>query len=97
MARKDITDIQVLQAYVDAAVTWGRSADGCIEAQPRGAGRWPYELLAQRTGQPEKVCYAAMERAERRGLIDYGVSLRAGFLTDKGKELLAAASPEATS
>lgn len=72
MATRDISDLQVCEAYRDAA----------------GTGTWPYELLAKRTCQPEKVCYAAMERASRRGLVDYGVSLRAGFLTEKGKGLL---------
>lgn len=74
MAVKDITDVQVCQAYIDA-----RAAD---------LRRWPCEFLVERTGQPEKVCYRAMERAARRDLIDYGVSLSTGWLTDKGKELI---------
>lgn len=49
---------------------------------------FPYELLAIATGQPEKVCFRAMERADRHGLIEYGVSLRTGRLTEKGKALL---------
>lgn len=49
---------------------------------------WPYDLLAEWTGQPIKVCYRAMERAAERDLIEYGVSLRTGWLTDKGKALL---------
>jgi len=52
------------------------------------SGSWPYELLAQWTGQPEKVCYRAMERAATHGLIEWGVSLRTGWLTDKGKSLI---------
>jgi hypothetical protein len=40
-------------------------------------------------GYPEKVVYAAIEREERRGFIDYGVSLRAGWLTPKGEAELA--------
>lgn len=50
---------------------------------------WPYEILAQWTGEPEKVCYRAIERASERGLIEYGVSLRTGWLSEKGKALLA--------
>lgn len=73
MATKDISDAQVCQAYVDASAL---------------AGVWPYDLLMKRTGQPFKVCYSAMERAFDRDLIDFGVSLRAGFLTSKGKALL---------
>lgn len=49
---------------------------------------WPYEALAAETEEPEKVCYRAMERAERQGLIEYGVSLRTGWLTPKGLELI---------
>lgn len=52
-------------------------------------GPWPYELLAQRTGQPEKVCFRAMERAVNRGLLEYGVSVRTAWLTDNGEALLA--------
>lgn len=75
MATKDITDIQVLRAYAIAGLR-------------HPLRRWPYEILADMTGQPIKVCYRAMERASRRRLIDYGVSLRTGWLTDKGRALL---------
>lgn len=74
MATKDITDIQVCEAVRDSRKSHGEL--------------WPYELLASRTGQPEKVCYRAMERAVRHGLIEYGVSLRSGWLTDKAVALL---------
>jgi hypothetical protein len=72
MARKDISDYLVCKAY----------------AERQAYGPWPYEILSQWTGECEKVCYAACDRAFGHGLIDYGVSLRGGFLTDKGKELL---------
>lgn len=49
---------------------------------------WPYVLLQKWTGQPEKVCYRAMERAQRHGLIEVGVSLRCGWLSEKGLALL---------
>ncbi|HEY5581243.1 MAG TPA: hypothetical protein VIK56_08775 [Rhodoferax sp.] len=75
MATKDITDLQVLQAYDDSKKT-GYSIG------------WPEDLLQQRTGQPEKVCACAVERAVGRGLIDYGVTLRSGWLTEKGASLL---------
>jgi len=39
-------------------------------------------------GCPEKVIYAAMERTYDHGLIECGVSLRSGWLTEKGKEFL---------
>ena len=76
MATKDITDIQVLLAYEKAAETVG------------GQRLYPYDILMQETGQPEKVCFRAMERASDRDLVECGVSLRTGWLTDKGKQLL---------
>ena len=75
MVRKDISNFQVVAAYAAKGVdNWD--------------GVWPYEAIAKATGQPEKVCYAACERAYRDGLIEYGVSLRAGWLTEKGLALL---------
>jgi len=81
MATKDITDEQVCQAYADAWIELG-------SAKRRTPGSWATDLLVERTGQCEKVCYCAAERAHRRGLIEYGVSLRSGWLTDEGKALL---------
>ena len=74
MATKDITDMMVLEAYEMRRLGFDT--------------RWPYEMLMEQTGEPEKVCYRAMERAENRGLIDCGVSLRSGWITEKGKEML---------
>lgn len=76
MARKDITDIQVLRAYDMLAIGL--------------TNKWPYETLMEETGQSEKVCFRAMERAEDHGLIECGVSLRSGWITKKGKEMLLA-------
>lgn len=73
MSMKDVSDFEVCRAYLDAEML----------------DRWPYELLVERTGQPEKVCYRACERADDRGLVDYGVSLRSGWLTPRGAALLA--------
>lgn len=76
MATKDISDIQVCQAVREA---WAIP----VEDRP-----FDDEHLARCTGQPQKVCYRALERAVRRGLLDYGVSLRTSWLTDKGMEEL---------
>ena len=75
MSRKDISDYQVLKAHKVA---------GWMHFQ-----KWPYELLEQWTGEPCKVCYRAMERAFNRDLIEYGTSLRTGWLTEKGEQLFA--------
>lgn len=79
MATKDITDKQVCQSYKEYQDEISNNNYGCL---------WPYERLMQQTGECLKVCYRACERADDRGYIEYGVSLRSGWLTDKGKELL---------
>lgn len=51
-------------------------------------GEWrqfPHELLAM----PEKVVERKMEQLDRRGYIDWGVSLRTAWLTNKGRDRLA--------
>lgn len=71
---KHVDDLMVVQA---------------VELYSRSnAGLFPYEMIAACTGCPEKVAYRACERACDNGLIEYGVSLRTGWLTDKGKALL---------
>lgn len=73
MATKDISDVMVCRAY---------------QQYRRDNERFPYEILMAETGECFKVCYAACERADRRDLIDYGVSLRTGWLTEDGEALL---------
>ena len=80
MATKDISDRQVCEAV--------------RESRLHGFYPWPCELLAQRTGQPEKVCCRAIERAEEHGLLEYGVSLRTAWLTEQGMDLIAATGGE---
>lgn len=85
MATKDISDLQVVQAYRD----WRAMLDVAIKTGSWGQN--PHtapELLMQRTGQPLKVCWSACERADRRGLVDWGVNLGKGWLTDKGKAMI---------
>lgn len=78
MSRRDVTDIDVCLAYKE----YRESVDKGIRFP------WPYEILSRKLGQPEKVCYRAMERANNRGYIEYGVSLRSGWLSDLGEKLL---------
>lgn len=77
MATKDITDLQVCDAYAKYNADTTRR-------------EFPYDILQRTTGQPEKVCYRAIERAYSRDLIEFGVSLRTGWLTEKGNQLLKA-------
>lgn len=74
MKTSDIPDILVCQASKDAHAT-----------RPM---KFITTLLMERTGAPLKVCESALNRAIKRNLIDYGVSARTGWLTDKGIELL---------
>ena len=77
MKRKDITDKKVCEIYLQMK-----------NIPSSGERKFATELLMEATGAPEKVAYAAMMRAEDNRLIDCGVSLRSGWLTEKGKELL---------
>jgi len=47
---------------------------------------WQY--IQKETGAPEKVIYAAMEREDNRGLLEWGVSLRTAWLTKEGEQRL---------
>jgi hypothetical protein len=75
MAMKDIPDKMVLLAYK-------------LYDADRMGKKFPYDFLMEMSNQPFKVCYKCMERASNRDLIDYGVSLRTGWITEKGMELL---------
>lgn len=73
--RSDITDLDVVRA------THERIGSEFITE----------ELALMFPGCPAKVLYAAMERAEKNGLLECGVSLRSGWLTEAGRNLLEAA------
>ena len=79
MSRKDVPDRLVCLAYLEYRGMYLRGENA----------KWPYEFLSKWTGEPNKVCYRAMERACDRGYIEYGVSLRSGWVTKKGLELVA--------
>ena len=51
-------------------------------------GDFPYQTLARQFSCSEKLAYSACERTADRGLIECGVSLRTGWLTETGKELI---------
>lgn len=81
MATKDITDLQVCEAFAQM-----RSRREAGEL-----GVYVDDILHQQTGEHMKVCFRAMERACSRGLVEYGVSLRGGWLTDGGNALIESA------
>jgi len=68
MATKDVTDDMVLKAVE--------------QSRSNGFKPLPYEILSRQTGECEKVCFRAMERAAKRGLIEYGVSLRTAWVVE---------------
>ena len=45
-------------------------------------------ILAEETRAPEKLIYSAMERDYNNGYIEFGVSIRTGWLTEKGESYL---------
>jgi hypothetical protein len=72
MAAKNISDFEVC-----LAVGWYQKDNS----------KFADEHLMEYSEEPQKVCLRALERAHKRGLIDYGVSLRSAWLTDKGRAL----------
>jgi hypothetical protein len=75
MARKDISDEMIVCAlYLYKQTRW------------QGRPRFP-EALAGITFQPEKVAWAALDRAMGRGLIEFGTSMNFPFLTREGLAL----------
>jgi hypothetical protein len=86
MATKDISDLQVVQAYAEMQRQMQRQMDATRE--PGLKFEHADEILERTTGQHPKVCERAMERACGRDLVEYGMWLRGGWLTDKGKALL---------
>jgi len=72
MSTKDISDLEVLEACRD----W------------RTHHQFADALLAVRTEQHPKVAHRALERADRRRLIEWGVSLRTAWPTPEGFALL---------
>lgn len=79
MATKDITDRKVVEACVKLLSGEQREVGKCTGI---------IDLLQSMTGQSEKVCLRAAERAQERGLIESGVSIHWAWATEKGKELL---------
>jgi hypothetical protein len=79
MATKDISDLQCCQAAANAGLAH------------TSTGRY----LMQMTGQPEKVCYRAIERAISRGYLECGVGTWRAWLEPKGRCLLEQSKLEA--
>lgn len=73
--RSDISDLEVVMAVA------------FYKEDPDNRD-FPYVFLADKFNCDEKLAYSACERACDHDLIDYGVSLRTGWLTEKGLELL---------
>lgn len=84
MATKDISDYQVCLA-VAKGIARHRLGGG----KPLQREDYACELiLSEMTGEHPNVCWRALERALKRGLIEYGVSMSSSWLTPKGIEFL---------
>lgn len=79
--QSDISDKDVCRAYL------------CFNTKDKNFNPvfpYPAEILwTWFSGCPKEIIFAAMERAFSRGLINYGVTLGAGWLTERGKEKVA--------
>lgn len=80
--RRHVSDLQVCLAVRMYRVALDLREAGT--SQPS----YPYTIIADQVGVPEKVAYRAMERAYANDLLEYGTSLRTAWLTDKGVLLL---------
>jgi hypothetical protein len=87
MSMKNISNKQVVEAYLECKRI-KELLQIPYREEYRNCSLKPYDLLKIWTGECEKVCFKAMERAADRGFIEYGVSLRTGWVTDKGLKLL---------
>ena len=74
MKRSDIPTIEVMIAYK--------------QYNDDRYGDFPTVILMKKFNAPEKLIYSAIQRDYDNDLIEFGVSLRTGWLTDKGLQLL---------
>ena len=87
MKRSDISDLEVCCAVAEYKKALEENPP-LLFIPGQDYPPFPYESLAKKYGCDEKLAYSACERACSHGLIEYGVSLRTGWLTEKGKQLL---------
>ncbi len=85
MKRSDITDKDVCEAV---ALYQERMGKLPLFSESMNYVEFPYQTLAKKFNCDEKLAYSACERAVDRDLIEYGVSLRTGWLTEKGEAIL---------
>ena len=56
--------------------------------ESKKTNKFPHEIIQENTGYPLKVIWSAIERDFDNNYIEYGVSMRTGWLTEKGLEYL---------
>jgi hypothetical protein len=66
-------------------------ADHRYEEGP--AGYWFADAVLIREGYPEKVAASILDRLARLDFIEWGVSMRTGWLTERGQAVLAGHAP----
>ena len=77
MQLKDISTKEVLQLQNK----WSENNHEDITTE----NPFVYEILAKKYGVDEKLIFSKMEKLEDEGYLEYGVSLRTAWLTEKGK------------
>lgn len=92
MALKDISDLQVCRAILLMRARLAKTID--TGHRPDGP-QWADDFLQEMTSQPRKVCERALERAADRDLIECGMWLRGGWLTEDGEALVLASGTDA--
>lgn len=85
MKRSDISDFEVCKAVHQYRENMSKIPLFSFASK---YVKFPYQVLAEKFNCDKKLAYSACERACDNDLIEYGVSLRTGWLTEKGKELL---------
>ena len=83
MGRKDITDKQVCEAYAEY-----EKQVRAVKNSDYSDVEFLYEILRRQTGRTDRECIKVIERADDKGLIEFGSSSPVIRLTDKGRALL---------
>jgi hypothetical protein len=86
-----------MKKYSSANISDKQVLAAIQKSHEMGFDKYCYEILAEESGCPLKVCYTALERVNDKGYIDYGVSVRTAWLTDEGEAVLNYVEPEGLS
>lgn len=86
--QNDVTEILVNSKITDRLVCEAFVASQRYRKTHDEPWKWPYDYLMEWTGLSIDECEMAMEDACENDLVECGVSLRTGWLTERGKGLI---------